>query len=124
MVEIGVKILLNELGQNVDVGLQLLHPCLVAVRFGDLDDALAQILAQIDSACDRLPALPVLRAGKKLLCKRRRLVDLLQRKCLTVTAVDDVIVHFEVNVLLEVLVELGGSDDVGGNDRILPVMQQ
>ena len=124
MIEVGIEILLDQLSENVNIGFQQLHSGLIAVGFGDLHDALAQIFAQIDRACDGLPALPVPCAVQKLLRKRLCLVDLLHRQRLAVAAVDDVIVHFEVDVLLEVLVELGGADDIGRDEGILAVMQQ
>ena len=124
MVEIGIEILLDELGEDIDVGLELLHAGVIALGLGDLQDALAQIFTEIDRARDGLPALPVLRAGQQLLRERGRLVDLLQRQRLAVGAVDDVVIHFEVDVLLEVLVELGGADDIGRDDGILVVVQK
>ena len=124
VVEIGIEILLDELGEDIDVGLELLHAGVIALGLGDLQDALAQIFTEIDRARDGLPALPVLRAGQQLLRERGRLVDLLQRQRLAVGAVDDVVIHFEVDVLLEVLVELGGADDIGRDDGILVVVQK
>ena len=124
MVEIGIKILLDQFCENIDIGLQQFHSGLVTVCFGDLHDAFAQIFAQIDRARDGLAALPVLRAGQEFLAERLCLIDLLQRQRFAVTAVNDIVVHFKIDVLLEVLVELGGSDDIRGDNGILMVMQQ
>ena len=124
MIKVRIKILLDQLCENIDIGFQQLHSGLIAVCFGDLHDALMQVFAQIDRARDGLAALPVLRAGQKLLRERLCLVDLLQRQRFAVAAVDDVVVHFEVDLLLEVLVELGGADDIGCDEGILLIVQQ
>ena len=124
MIEIGIEILLDQIGQDIDVRFQLLHARVIALGLGDLGDALAQVLAEVDRAGDRLAALAVLRAVQQLLRERLCLIDLLQGKRLTVAAVDDVIVHFEIHILLEILVELGGADDIGGDNGILAVVQQ
>lgn len=77
VIEIGIEILLDQLRQDIDVRFQLLHARVVALGPCDLEDALAQIVTQIDGACDGLAALAVLRAVQKLLRQRLCLCNLL-----------------------------------------------
>ena len=119
IIEIGVQVLLDEAGEHIDVGFQLRDARVVARRGLDLVQAAFQVLAEAQDAIDGLEALAVFRALLQRLRQLERRVDLADRQTLGIGAADHIIIHFQVHIVLEVLVEAGDLGDGPGNGGIL-----
>ena len=112
IVKIVIHILLNEGGEDIDVVLQLALPGVVAAGVLELADFLLQVLAQAEHARDGQPAVLFGGGGQQLPGQLLGGPDLVQGQALGVLALDDVVVHLQVDAGLKVLVELRGGGHV------------
>ena len=115
VVEIIVDIFLDQLRDDIDVGLQLVHPQVIAVRGLDLLNAAAQILTEIQNAVCGPVALPAVRVLQQCGRERLRRLDLFPGELLVAAGHKEV--HLQIDFVLEVLVELGGGGDVPADLR-------
>ena len=115
VVEIIVDIFLDQLRNDIDIGLQLVHPQIVAVRRFNLLNAAPQILTEVQNAVCGTVALPAVRVfqqrGRELLCR----LNLFPGQLLVAAGHKEV--HLQIDFVLEVLVELGGGGDVPADLR-------
>ena len=120
VVEVGVQVFLNELGDDIDVGLQLLDALVVALGVLYASDAAPQAVAQPQHAAHRPAAVGIGGVIQQGLGQGPGSPDLLGGDL--AAGADDVVVHFQVHVRLEVLIEPGGRGDVFGDGGILHVI--
>ena len=115
VVEIIVDIFLDQLRDDIDVGLQLVHPQVIAVRGLDLLNAVPQILTEIQNAVCGPVALPAVRVFQQRSREPLRRLHLLPGELLVAARHKEV--HLQIDLVLEVLVELGGGGDVPADLR-------
>ena len=112
MVQVRIHIILDQRGQTVDVVLQLRLPLIITVRLLDQMDLAFQIHAEIQNVIDRLPALALRCRVKQALGELLRLFHFLDRKAVRIVALHHVVIHFQVDLLFKVLVELRCRGDI------------
>ena len=112
VVEVGVHILLHQGGQHIDVVFQLGQPLVIVRGFLDLVDFPLQILAQVQHTGDGLAAVFLEGGIDQGFCQCLGRPDLLNGQSLGILALDDVIVHPQVDGILELPVEFRGGSDV------------
>ena len=124
VIQIFIKILLHQLGQDVHIGFQLFHPCVVSGGFRNIHNAVAERFAQIDGAFDRFAAVAVAGVRQQLLRQHARFLDLLQRQRLPIVAAGNIVVHLQIDILAEILVKLRGAHNVGGHACVLIIVDK
>ena len=112
VVEVGVHILLHQGGQHIDIVFQLGQSLVIVRGFLNLVDFPLQILAQVQHAGDGLPAVFLGSGIDQRFCQGLSRPDLLNGQSLGILALDDVIVHPQVDGILELPVEFRGGGDV------------
>ena len=112
VVEVVVHVLLNEGGKDIDVVLQLALALVVAVGVPQLVNFLLQVVAQAEHAGDGHAAVLLGGGRQQLLGQLLGGPDLLQGQSVGVLALDDVVIHLQINGSLEILVKLRGGGHV------------
>ena len=107
IVQISVHVFLYQLRQHINIIFQLHLPVIVIVCRLDQIDLALQIPAQFQHTVDCLIALFLRRRIQQTLCQILRRAHFIDRKSFRIMALHHIVVHFQINVRLKILIELG-----------------
>ena len=115
---------MNHGGKHVHVVLQLHLAVVIVPGLLNLVNLLLQVLAQVQHAGHGPEAFLLAGAVQQILRQGLGRLDLLDGQALRVPAFNDIVIHLEVDILLEILVELRRGGHVVEEVFILAVVNQ
>ena len=123
-VEVVIHVLLNQCGEDIDVVFQLHLAAVVTAGLLNLVNFLLQVLAQVQHAGDGPEAVLLAGGIEEVLRQVLGGLDLLDGQALGIPAFNHIVIHLEVDIFLEILVELRGGGYIVQEVFILAVVGQ
>ncbi|MPM94811.1 hypothetical protein SDC9_141959 [bioreactor metagenome] len=122
VIEVGIHILLNQGGEHIDVVFKLGLTFVIASDCLNLADLLLQIFAQVQHAGNCQTAFLLRGGAQQAPGQKLGVLHLCDGQALGILAFNDIVVHFQVNGFLEILIKFRGGGHVVQKSLVMPVV--